>query len=81
MKREQIMEEVTGIFRDVFDDEEIRLEDDTSAEDIEDWDSLMHITLITAIEKHFSIRFKLREVTELQNVGATIDLIEAKLHE
>lgn len=79
--REQIVKEVTEIFREVFDDEEIRLTNETTAEDIEDWDSLMHITLITAIEEHFHIRFKLKEVTGLQNVGATIDLIEEKLNE
>lgn len=79
--REQIVKEVTEIFREVFDDEEIRLTNETTAEDIEDWDSLMHITLITAIEEHFHIRFKLKEVTGLQNVGATIELIEEKLNE
>lgn len=81
MTRKQIMEEITTIFRNVFDDDEIKLEDKTTAEDIEDWDSLMHITLITAIEDHFNVKFKLKEVIGLQDVGATVDLVEAKLNE
>lgn len=81
MNRKQIMEELVKIFRDIFDDESIMLNDDTTAADLEDWDSLMHITLITAIEDHFHIKFKLKEVTGIQNVGQTIGLIEEKLSE
>ncbi len=79
--RAQIMEELTEIFRDVFDDEDIVLGEDTTAGDIEDWDSLMHITLITELENHFRIKFKLKEVIGMENVGGTIDLIEEKLGE
>lgn len=79
MSREMIYEKVTDIFRDVFDDETIELNDNTSAADIEDWDSLMHINIITAIENGFSIKFKLKEVTNLQTVGDTIRLIEEKI--
>ena len=75
------MEELTEIFRDVFDDEDIVLGEDTTAGDIEDWDSLMHITLITELENHFRIKFKLKEVIGMENVGGTIDLIEEKLGE
>lgn len=75
------MEEVTEIFHEVFDDEDIVLTEDTTAGDIEDWDSLMHITLITELENHFQIKFKLKEVTGMENVGGTIDLIEEKLSE
>ncbi len=81
MTRTQIMEEVTEIFHEVFDDEDIVLTEDTTAGDIEDWDSLMHITLITELENHFQIKFKLKEVTGMENVGGTIDLIEEKLSE
>lgn len=81
MNRKQIMEELVKIFRDIFDDESIMLNNDTTAADLEDWDSLMHITLITAIEDHFHIKFKLKEVTGIQNVGQTIGLIEEKLSE
>ncbi|MCI8597617.1 MAG: acyl carrier protein [Lachnospiraceae bacterium] len=79
--REQIMKEVTDIFHDVFDDDEIVLTEETTANDIEDWDSLMHITLITELENHFHIKFRLKEVTGMENVGGTIDLIEEKLGE
>ena len=79
--RAQIMEELTEIFRDVFDDEDIVLGEDTTAGDIEDWDSLMHITLITELENHFRNKFKLKEVIGMENVGGTIDLIEEKLGE
>lgn len=81
MTRTQIMEEVTEIFHEVFDDEDIVLTEETTAGDIEDWDSLMHITLITELENHFQIKFKLKEVTGMGNVGETIDLIEEKLNE
>ncbi len=81
MNRKQIMEEVVKIFRDIFDDESIMLNDETTAADLEDWDSLMHITLITTMEEHFHIKFRLKEVTGIQNVGQTIDLIEEKLSE
>ncbi len=81
MTRTQIMEEVTEIFHEVFDDEDIVLTEDTTAGDIEDWNSLMHITLITELENHFQIKFKLKEVTGMENVGGTIDLIEEKLSE
>lgn len=79
MSREKIYDKVTDIFRDVFDDETIELNDNTSAVDIEDWDSLMHINIITAIENSFNIKFKLKEVTNLQTVGDTINLIEEKI--
>ncbi|MBQ3559431.1 MAG: acyl carrier protein [Agathobacter sp.] len=81
MTRENILKEVTEIFRESFDDETLEINDSTTAADIEDWDSLMHITLITAIEEQFNIKFKLKEVTSLQSVGDTIDLIMEKVNE
>ena len=60
MTRENILKEVTEIFRESFDDETLEINDSTTAADIEDWDSLMHITLITAIEEQFNIKFKLK---------------------
>ncbi len=81
MTKKMVIEEITEIFKEVFDDDGLILTESTSAKDIEDWDSLMHITLITALEEHFHIKFKLKEVTGLQTVGATVDLIERKLNE
>ena len=76
MTREAIFEELTEIFRDIFDDEEIELTDETTADDIEDWDSLEQINLLVAIEKKFSIKFKLDEVSHLANVGDMVTLVQ-----
>lgn len=76
MTREAIFEELTEIFRDIFDDEEIVLTDETTADDIEDWDSLEQINLLVAIEKKFSIKFKLDEVSHLANVGDMVNLVQ-----
>ena len=76
MTREAIFEELTEIFRDIFDDEEIVLSDETTADDIEDWDSLEQINLLVAIEKKFSIKFQLAEVSHLANVGDMVDLVQ-----
>lgn len=78
MEKSQILDEVQAIFREVLDNEEIVLANETTAEDIEEWDSLTHIQLIVAIEKHFKIRFTSREILSWQNVGQLIDSIAAK---
>ena len=81
MDRQEIMERINVIFRDVFDDDTLVIVDSTNAEDIEDWDSLEHINLIMAMEKDFDLKFNLKEVGELDNVGEMADLIERKLKE
>lgn len=81
MDRQEIMERINVIFRDVFDDDTLEIVDSTNAEDIEDWDSLEHINLIMAMEKDFNLKFNLKEVGELANVGEMADLIERKLRE
>lgn len=78
MEKSQILDEVQAIFREVLDNEEIVLQSATTADDIEEWDSLTHIQLIVAIEKHFKIRFTSREILSWQNVGQLIDSIAAK---
>lgn len=75
MTREEVYEALNEIFRDVFDDEDISVCDTTTAEDIEDWDSLEHINLTVAIEKRFNIKFTMEEVTTMKNVGAMVDII------
>jgi acyl carrier protein len=75
MTREQAYERVNGIFRDVFDDENITVEDKTAASDIEDWDSLEHINLIVALEEAFGMKFTIGEVTGMKNVGEAVDII------
>ena len=72
-------EKVNEVFQDVFDDEEITVNDETTADDIEDWDSLEHINLIVAVENCFGIKFNMGEVTTMKNVGAMVDLILSRI--
>lgn len=74
----RIKEDLTEIFRDVFDDAELELSDEMTAADVEDWDSFAQIQLVVAIEKHFKVRFAPAEVAELKNVGEMIRLIESR---
>lgn len=75
MNEQQLFDAVQDIFRDNFDDDSIVLTRETTADDIEDWDSLEQINLLTAIEKQFGIKFKLDDVRNLANVGDMLDLI------
>ncbi len=79
MSREEVYEKLNEVFRDVFDDESIEVHDETTAEDIEDWDSLEHINLIVAVENKFHMKFKMSEVTGLKNVGEMVDLILGRI--
>ena len=79
MTRDEIMEKVQTIFRDVFDDDTLIITDSTNSSDIEDWDSLEHITLVVSMEKEFSLSFDLKEVNKLANVGEMVDLLASKL--
>lgn len=74
----KILQDLQDIFRDIFDDDEIILQDHTSSKDIEDWDSLAQMSLIAAIEKHFQIKFKIEEIVGLKNVGEMVELIHKK---
>jgi len=73
MEKTQIMQEVQEIFRDVLDNDEIVLANETVADDIDEWDSLSHIQLIVAIEKHFKIKFTSKEILSWKNVGEMIN--------
>ena len=75
-----ILKRLEVIFRDVFDDENIILTNETTANDIEDWDSLAQINLIIAIKKEFKINFDLEEVSKYKNVGDMVKAIENKLN-
>ena len=79
MTRDDIFHGVHQIFQDIFDDENLIINNGTNSKDIEDWDSLNHINLVTAIEKEFNIKFALGELEDLKDVGAMIDLMVAKL--
>lgn len=77
----EIKERLQEIFRDIFDDEELEIREEMSAEDIEDWDSLAQINLIIAIEKEFGVKFNLEEVSKLKNIGEMLIQIKSKLGE
>ena len=74
-----ILNKLQEIFRDVFDDETVVLTDETTQDDIEDWDSLAQINIIVAIKKEFKVDFTMEEIGNLKNVGAIIKKIEEKL--
>lgn len=75
MTYEEVMTRLTEVFREVFDDETICINDSTTANDIEEWDSIEHINLIGAVEKEFSMRFQMREVSGMKNVGEMAEII------
>ena len=79
MNREEVFNGVQDIFRDIFDEDTMVIENSTNSESIEDWDSLNHINLVSAIEKEFEIRFALGELMALKDVGSMIDLMLEKL--
>jgi acyl carrier protein len=79
MNKTEILSECNKIFIYQLDNQEIILTSETMAADIEEWDSLSHIQLIVAIEKHFKIRFTTAEITGFKNVGEMCNAIEKKL--
>jgi len=79
MDSNTLLAELQPIFRDILDQPDLVLTRDSSAKNVEDWDSLAHINLVTAIEKKFKIRFALSELQGLKNVGEMIDLMIVKL--
>lgn len=78
METNEILKKVQDIFCDILDDEDIQLSTETTADDIEDWDSLSHIQLVVAIEKSFGIKFTSKEIMSWDNVGDMIDCIASK---
>lgn len=79
MDKNEILDRVQDIFRDILDEESILLTSETTANDVDEWDSLSHIQLIVAIEKSFKIKFSSREILSWKNVGEMVDNINAKL--
>jgi len=78
MTSDEIISIIQEIFRDVLDDESVEIKRETTAEDVEDWDSLSHINLVVAIENQFDIKIALGELQLLKNVGDMVDLIGRK---
>ncbi len=79
MTKEEILAGVNEVFWDVFDDEDLVIVPETTAEDVEDWDSLEHINLIVAIEGKFGMKFKMGEVSSMKNVGEMVDIIASRI--
>ncbi len=79
MTRQEVFTKLDEVFQDVFDSEEIHVSNETTAEDIEDWNSLEHINLIVAVEHAFGIKFGMGQVTKMKNVGEMADIILEKL--
>jgi acyl carrier protein len=69
---------LTSVFQDVFDDDSLQIRPEMTADDIEEWDSLTHINLITAVEREFKVKFTTGEVTGMKNVGDLLSLIDKK---
>lgn len=70
---------LNDVFRTVFDDETLDVDRDTTAKEVEGWDSLMHVKLVLAVEREFGVRFTSGDVASLKNVGELVDLVDSKL--
>lgn len=79
MERTEIVGKLTAIFNEIFNDNSIVLRDDMTAGDVENWDSLTHMLMITKVEEVFGIKFKLKELNKLKMVGDLVGIIESKL--
>lgn len=79
MKKTETINKLTPVFRKVFSNESLGLTSELTADDVQEWDSLSHMLLISEVENTFSIKFKLKELNKMQNVGDMADLIIAKL--
>jgi acyl carrier protein len=79
MENNELIDRITSIFREVFDDDSLILNENMNASDIDEWDSLTHIRLIVSHEIEFGVKFSIIEVGDLENVGEFINLLESKL--
>ncbi len=80
MEREEVFERLNKVFQDVFDDDSIVVNDETTSADIEDWDSLEHINLVVAVEQEFGMKFNMNEVTTMKNVGEMVGIILSRIN-
>lgn len=75
MTREEVFERLNKVFQDVFDDDTIEVHDETTADDIDEWDSFEHINLVVAVEDEFSFKIPMGKVVTMKNVGEMVDII------
>lgn len=78
MRRDEILKQVNDIFIDVLENDDVIIQESTTANDVDDWDSLNHLQLIVAIERHFKIRFSSKEIQSWNNVSELLDSIQNK---
>jgi acyl carrier protein len=78
MQDDEIKSRLTPIFRDVFGDDALVVSESMTAEDVPAWDSLSHLNMIVAVEKAFGVKFSVRDVRSLKNVGGLIDMVKKK---
>lgn len=76
MNRQEILSKLQTVYRDILDDENIVLTEKTTAEDIEEWDSITHVQIVAEIQKVFNIKFSAKEMLLWENVGDIVDAIE-----
>lgn len=79
MDRDEILARVQEVFREELELDDLELTDETTADDVEEWDSLSHVQLVVALEKTFGIKFTSREILSWDNVGDLVDCIEKKI--
>lgn len=79
MERSDIMARVQEVFRDELELDDLVLTDETTADDVEEWDSLSHVQLVVALEKAFNVKFTSREILSWDNVGDLVDCIDKKI--
>ena len=80
MKKSELVEKLTKIFRNTFDNPNLIVSDDLTANDVDNWDSLTHMVLISEVENIFGIKFKLKDLNKMKNVGALIEIIISKIN-
>jgi len=78
MSADAILQQLREIMIDVLDVDDLTLTPETTAEDVEEWDSLSHVRLVVAVERHFGLKFKNAEIEGLKTVGDLVRLIEAR---
>lgn len=78
MNKNEITEKLAAIFREVFNDDAIILRDEMTANDVENWDSLTHMVMISKVEEEFGVKFRLKELNKLKQVGDIISILEEK---
>lgn len=78
MSKEEVLKRINDILKDIFDDETLVISMETTAKDIDEWDSLNHITIISTIENEFNVDFTMEEVVNFKNVGDIVDKIVEK---